>query len=128
MTWNWERTDWPNFTWNQARLAAAEKEFLVGGGVFIGAIKHLGDEDRDQLTVEAMNTKALKNSEIEGEILDRASVQSSIQRQLGLATDGLATGNRRVGRLSGASCIFADPSVTCFSGPRKADLNVAPGC
>jgi Fic family protein len=87
MTWNWQQPDWPDFTWNRDRLAAAEKEFLLGSGVFLGAIKHLGDEDRNQLTVESMSTEALTTSEIEGEILDRASVQSSIQRQLGLATD-----------------------------------------
>src|SRR5215470_7066156 len=87
MIWNWQQPDWPHFTWNQARLAAAEKEFLVASGMFIGAIKHLGDEERNQLTVEAMSTEALTTSEIEGEILDRASVQSSIQRQLGVAAD-----------------------------------------
>src|SRR5450755_3435195 len=87
MTWNWQQTDWPKFAWNRARLALAEQQFLVGGGVFVGTIKHLGEEDRNQLTVEAMSTEALTTSEIEGEILNRASVQSSIQRQLGLATD-----------------------------------------
>ena len=92
MTWSWQQPDWPRFTWNQARLAAAEKEFLLAGGVFIGAIKHLGDEERNQLIVDAMSTEALTTSEIEGEILDRASVQSSIQRQLGLTAD-----NRRIG-------------------------------
>lgn len=59
--------------------------------MFVGTVKHLTSEDRDQLLVEAMSTEALTTSEIEGEILDRASVQSSIRRQLGLATD-----NRRV--------------------------------
>jgi Fic family protein len=34
-----------------------------------------------------MSIEALTTSEIEGEILNRASVQSSIQRQLGLAAD-----------------------------------------
>lgn len=87
MTWNWQKSDWPHFTWNQGRLAAAEKEFLLGSGVFLGAIKHLGDDERNQLTVDAMSSEAVTTSEIEGEILDRASVQSSIQRQLGLATD-----------------------------------------
>jgi Fic family protein len=87
MSWNWQQSDWPKFAWNPSRLAAAEQQFLVGGGTFVGAIKHLGDEDRNQLTVEAMSTEALTTSEIEGEILDRASVQSSIQRQLGLAAD-----------------------------------------
>src|ERR1700689_5864040 len=87
MTWNWQQPDWPRFAWNPSRLAATEQQFLLGGGTFVGAIKHLGEADRNQLTVEAMSTEALTTSEIEGEILDRASVQSSIQRQLGLAAD-----------------------------------------
>jgi len=87
MTWNWQQPDWPHFTWDRDRLAAAEKEFLLGSGVFLGTIKYLGDNDRNQLTVEAMSTEALTTSEIEGEILDRASVQSSIQRQLGLTAE-----------------------------------------
>ncbi|HEY4960604.1 MAG TPA: Fic family protein [Terriglobales bacterium] len=91
MKWNWQLPDWPNFTWDKARLAVAEEQFLVGGGVLIGTVKHLGEDDRNQLTVEAMSAEAVTTSEIEGEILDRASVQSSIQRQLGLAAD-----NRRV--------------------------------
>lgn len=87
MTWNWQKPDWPNFRWDRARLEAAEKEFLVGGGVFVGAVRHLGKEERDQLTIEAMSTEAVTTSEIEGEVLDRASVQSSLRKQLGIATD-----------------------------------------
>ena len=87
MTWNWQKPDWPNFRWDRARLEAAEKQFLVSGGVFVGAARHLGKEERDQLTIEAMSTEAVTTSEIEGEILDRTSVQSSLRKQLGLATD-----------------------------------------
>jgi Fic family protein len=87
MTWNWQQPDWPNFQWDRARLEAAEKQFLVSGGVFVGTVRHLGNEDRDQLTIEAMSTEAVTTSEIEGEVLDRASVQSSIRKQLGLAAD-----------------------------------------
>ena len=78
MTWNWQQPDWPKFAWNQSRLVIAEQQFLVAGGVIIGAVKHLGEEDRNVLTVEAMSTEALTTSEIEGEILDRASLQASI--------------------------------------------------
>jgi Fic family protein len=87
MRWTWQRPDWPRFSWNQTHLARAEEQFLVGGGVFIGTVSHLGRSDKEQLTVEAMSIEALTTSEIEGEILDRASVQSSIRRQLGLSTD-----------------------------------------
>ena len=87
MTWNWQKPDWPNFTWNRARIEKAEQQFLLGGGVLVGTVKHLPEEDRQQLTVDAMSTEAVTTSEIEGEILDRASVQSSIRKQLGLTVD-----------------------------------------
>ena len=87
MSWNWQKSDWTNFRWDRARLEAAEKQFLVSGGVFVGTVRHLGKDERDQLTIEAMSTEAVTTSEIEGEILDRASVQSSLRKQLGLATD-----------------------------------------
>ena len=85
MTWNWQKTDWPAFRWDHSRLEPAEKQFLVSGGVFVGTAGHLAKEERDQLTIEAMSTEAVTTSEIEGEILDRASVQSSLRKQLGLA-------------------------------------------
>jgi len=91
MRWNWQQPDWPSFTWNSTRLAKAEERFLLGGGLFLGSVRHLPPEDRDRLTVEAMSDEAVTTSQIEGELLDRDSVQSSIRRQLGLAGD-----NRRV--------------------------------
>lgn len=87
MRWNWQRPDWPNFEWNESRLTKAEARFLVGGGQFRGTITHLAAEDRDQIVVEAMSDEAVTTSEIEGELLNRDSVQSSIRRQLGLASD-----------------------------------------
>lgn len=91
MTWNWQQPDWPNFRWEAARLTYAEQQFLVGAGTLIGTVRHLGSESRDQITVETISTEAVTTSEIEGEVLDRASVQSSIRQQLGFAAD-----NRRV--------------------------------
>ena len=117
MTWNWQQPDWPHFTWNQDRLAVAEQQFLVRGGVLLGTVKHLGEEERNQLTVEAMSTEAMTTSEIEGEILDRASVQSSIQRQLGLAGD-----NRRVAPAEqGVAEMMVDLYRT-FSAPLSEEM------
>ena len=87
MAWNWQQPDWPRFSWDADRLAKAEELFLVGGGVILGAVAHLDDESRDQITVHAMSEEAVTSSEIEGEVLDRDSVQSSIRRQLGLSTE-----------------------------------------
>lgn len=65
----------------------AEEQFLVGAGVVIDTVKHLDNDEHNQVLVEVMSGEALTTSEIEGEILNRASVQSSIQRQLGLLTN-----------------------------------------
>jgi Fic family protein len=87
MKWNWQQPDWPRFSWSASRLAKAEERFLVNTGVIRGAISHLDDESRERLTVDAMSEEALTSSEIEGEVLNRDSVQSSIRRQLGLSAD-----------------------------------------
>jgi Fic family protein len=87
MIWNWQKADWPDFAWDKTRLDKAEAQFLRETGVFIGSFKHIRPEGREQLIVEAISTEALTTSEIEGEILDRASVQSSIRKQLGLGGD-----------------------------------------
>ncbi len=87
MTWNWERPEWPEFTYDAAALEPLEKRFLLHSGEFIGAFKHVGPEDQDMLKIELISDEALKTSEIEGEILDRDSVQSSLRQQFGLGTD-----------------------------------------
>ena len=68
-------------------MAQAEREFLRGAGILVGSAKHLDEDARKQVLVESMSVEALTTSEIEGEMLNRASVQSSIQRQLGLISD-----------------------------------------
>ncbi|MBN4060308.1 Fic family protein [Planctomycetaceae bacterium AH-315-I19] len=88
MNWNWQQSDWPRFTWDPVRLVKAEEQFLLAAGVFQGTVGHLGAEVQNRLKVDAMSSEAITTSEIEGEILDRDSVQSSIRKQLGLSTDG----------------------------------------
>ena len=83
MPWNWQHPDWPRFSWDATKLAAAEIQFAENAGIVIGTTRHLDDASRDALTIEIMSGDACDSSAIEGEILDRESVQSSIQRQLG---------------------------------------------
>ncbi|MEA2953144.1 MAG: hypothetical protein QOJ96_2664 [Alphaproteobacteria bacterium] len=60
---------------------------MRSAGEFVGAFKHVGADDRDTLRIELISEEAVKTSEIEGELLDRNSVQSSLRRQFGLGTD-----------------------------------------
>ena len=84
MKWNWRKNDWPQFTYKKSALADFEARFLHRSGVFLGALKHVSAADKDSLTVDLMSTEALKTSEIEGEILNRDSLQSSFRRNFGL--------------------------------------------
>ncbi len=86
MVWNWQLEEWPNFTCNQGGLASYEAKFLEQAGILIGTSSHLSENDQVDLSISIMVVEALDTSSIEGEILDRMSVQSSIQRALGLKT------------------------------------------
>jgi Fic family protein len=87
MKWNWQQEGWPKFTFDSVALAALEAKFLTASGVLLGTCKHLDGGELKALTVELMSEEALKTSEIEGEFLNRDSLQSSIRRQFGLQTD-----------------------------------------
>jgi len=87
MRWNWQKPKWPDFIYNAKDLEALEREFLLRSGEFIGALRHVGREDQDALKIELISDEALKTSEIEGEVLNRDSVQSSLRRQFGLGKD-----------------------------------------
>lgn len=87
MTWNWQSPDWPNFRYDAAVLDPFERSFLVSSGEILGAVRHVRAGEDDQLRIELLGDEAVQTSAIEGEILDRQSVQSSLRRQLGLVAD-----------------------------------------
>ena len=87
MAWNWQKPEWPRFDWDALALSDQETRFMHDAGVVVGALKHVGDEQKSSLVIELISTEAVKTSEIEGEILDRDSVQSSLRRNFGLSAD-----------------------------------------
>src|SRR5260221_11711978 len=87
MTWNWGQPEWPNFAYDSKLLEPLEQQFLRQSGEFVGAYKHIGADDQETLKIELISDEAVKTSEIEGEILNRDSVQSSLRHQLGLGIE-----------------------------------------
>ncbi len=87
MKWNWQQKDWPWFKWDKTALEKLESQFLRQSGIFIGATERFSEEDKILLTVNLMTGEAVKTSEIEGEYLNRDSVQASLRRNFGLETD-----------------------------------------
>jgi len=82
--WNWQQDDWPNFSYDNERLGLLENEYTKESGISLGVMRHLSKEDQDELKIEIICSEALKTSEIEGEFLDRDSLQSSISKEFGV--------------------------------------------
>ena len=87
MHWNWQDPDWPNFLYDSGGLEPLERQFLLRSGEVIGACRHVGPDDQESLRIELIGDEAVKTSEIEGEILNRESVQSSLRQQFGLGVE-----------------------------------------
>ena len=97
MDWIWQRPGWPDFTWDQDELTPLEGRFQHDAVRRIGTWRRLREDEQIELRVEWLSDEAAETSAIEGEFLDRDSVQSSIRRQFGLAHDRRSASPAEVG-------------------------------
>ncbi len=89
MAWIWEHKKWPNFTYEESNFLETETEFYKNAGIITGLMSHLNVSVFENLKADILTQEAISTSNIEGEILQRASVQSSIRNHLGLKTDDI---------------------------------------
>ncbi len=88
MKWNWQSQNWPHFSFESEKIQAFLEDFFKFSGLLLGAYKYIEKSDKDNLVLEIITDEAIKTSQIEGEYLNRESVQSSIRKQFGLQVDG----------------------------------------
>ena len=88
--------NWPIFEWNSGKLLVLLSYVRNQQGKLIGKMGALGFELRNEANLEILTQEIIKSSEIEGEILDREQVRSSIARRLGLDISGLVYSDRNV--------------------------------
>jgi Fic family protein len=81
--------------WQGARLLEPLAEARLKQGRLLGSMARLGFDLKVEAQLEAVTEEVLKSSEIEGEMLDRESVRSSIARRLGVPSAALAAADRR---------------------------------
>jgi Fic family protein len=85
MLWNWELPEWPKFIFDPDSLADLEKQFLLAVGSASAFIKTIEESDYKRFIVEILSSEGEESSRIEGEVLDRESLQSSIKKHFGIA-------------------------------------------
>ena len=80
--WIWEHKNYPNFQHNHTELDAVLSQASRNTGILEGTINTLNTSNTTSIQLDAVTNEILASSEIEGEILNRDSVRSSVQKKL----------------------------------------------
>ncbi len=91
-----ELPNWPHFRWDSDGLAKHLAAVRLRQGRLIGRMQALGFRQQEEAVLATLTEDVLKSSEIEGEILDRDQVRSSIARRLGMDIGALPHADRNV--------------------------------
>jgi Fic family protein len=91
-----QRGDWPKFRWDQKALEERLGAVRHRQGRLIGRIEALGFALRAEATLRTLTEDVLTSSAIEGDILDKEQVRSSIARRLGMDIGALTPADRHV--------------------------------
>ncbi len=92
----YDNQNWPIFEWKSEKLLPLLAYVRNRQGKLIGKMSALGFELQNEANLEILTIEILKSTEIEGELLDREQVRSSIARRLGLDISGLVYSERNV--------------------------------
>jgi Fic family protein len=92
----WGLPRWPDFSWDEAALAATLADARYRQGMLLGRMSTLGFPLRAEATLATLTEDVVKTSAIEGERLERSQVRSSIARRLGMDAGGLVAADRSV--------------------------------
>ena len=92
----YEREDWPNFHWNREHLVGPLAALRHRQGRLVGRMEGLGFNLRTEANLRTLTEEVIKTSEIEGEVLDRDQVRSSLARRLGMDIGALTPLDRNV--------------------------------
>lgn len=103
--------NWPKFTWEIDELINLLSEARNLQGRILGKMEYLGFDLRNEATLETLTLDVLKTSEIEGELLNRDQVRSSIARKLGLEIPGSVDSDRNV---DGIVEVMLDATQNCY--------------
>jgi Fic family protein len=91
-----ELKDWPQFRWDGKRLVELLAAVRHRQGRLLGRMEHLGLKLRAEAALQSLTEEVVKSSEIEGEVLNRDQVRSSLARRLGVEIGALTPADRNV--------------------------------
>lgn len=84
MQYNWQRKDWPNFSFSQNKFDSILSKIAEELGYLNGMTSVLTKKIQDEGVINVLVEEAIHTSAIEGENLNRPDVRSSVVKNLGL--------------------------------------------
>ena len=91
-----ERKNWTNFRWKSDKIEPLLGRVRYLQGKLLGQMGSLGFPLQEEAMLTTLTLDVLKSSEIEGEMLNKDQVRSSLARRLGIASSGLVDSSRHV--------------------------------
>ena len=88
MKYIYQNTDWHNFRWCGEKIQNLLLEIKKSQGYLLGKMDSLGFDVKNNALLQVLTENIIKSSEIEGQILDKHLVRSSIARRLGIDIGG----------------------------------------
>lgn len=92
----YQNKNWTDFKWNNDKLLSLLANVRHLQGRLLGQMENLGFKLQEEAVLSTLTLDVLKSTEIEGEILNKDQVRSSIARRLGLDVSGLVDSPRNV--------------------------------
>lgn len=79
---------WPDFYWDKEKVYKILSEVKLAQGFLLGRMESIGFNLKEEAVLNVLTQDIIKSSEIEGEILDKEQVRSSVAKRLGLDVGG----------------------------------------
>ena len=92
----YQRHGWPNFEWDMGVLVNTLLSVRHKQGRLLGRMEGIGFQLKSEAILQNLTLDVLKSNEIEGELLDKEQVRSSIARRLGIDKAGLIPSDKQV--------------------------------
>ena len=86
MRWIWQQPNWPDFRYDRRMFEERDIAFRIDAERLTGRFEALPIACQEDATIDLMLSEAIKTSAIEGEMLDRESVRSSLLSLITSAT------------------------------------------
>lgn len=96
MKYVYQFKEWPDLKWELAKLAPVLASVRHRQGLLIGQMKAQGFQLREESGLINLTDEIVKSSAIEGEILDKEQVRSSLAKHLGMDIGSVPPASRHI--------------------------------